>query len=64
MIESSESIKDAPDQFFISTKRDKIKKLILILMESPFYMTLSPGERYLLLKKLLELYPFLFENQN
>jgi hypothetical protein len=63
-MELREYIKDNLDKVSISTKRDKIKKLILILMESPFYMTLPLRERYLLLKKLLERYPFLFENQN
>ncbi len=52
------------DRLSISTKREQVKKLLLILMESPFYMTLSVKERYQLLKKLLENYPSFFEGLN
>lgn len=57
-------LKDDIAQLSISTKREQVKKLILILMESPFYMTLSVKERYQLLKNLLENYPSFFEDLN
>ncbi len=63
-MELRESVKNNLDQVFISDKKDKIKKLIFILMESPFYMTLSVKERYQLLKKLVQSYPSFFENPN
>jgi hypothetical protein len=41
------------------TYRNKIKELIAILMESPFYLEVSLGERHLLIKKIMEEYHFL-----
>ena len=41
------------------TYRNKINKLIAILMESPFYWEVSLGERHLLIKKIMEEYHFL-----
>jgi len=40
----------------------KTKKLISILMESPFYMTLTTQERHSLLSRLMENYPFLVQD--
>lgn len=64
IMELRRCFKDDVDQLSISTKREQVKKLILILMESPFYMTLSVKERYHLLKKLLENYPSFFKDLN
>ncbi len=64
MMELRESVNNNLDHVLISKERDKIKKLIFILMESPFYMTLSIKERYQLLKKLVQSYPSFFENPN
>lgn len=38
---------------------NKIKELLAILMESPFYLTIPLKERYLLIKKIIEEYHFL-----
>jgi hypothetical protein len=37
----------------------KIRELIAILMESPFYLEVPLGERRLLIKKIIEEYHFL-----
>lgn len=42
----------------------KIKELISILMDSPLYLILSLRERYTLLARLCETYPFLIETEN
>jgi hypothetical protein len=39
----------------------KIKELVAILMESPFYWDVPLGERRLLIKKIIEEYHFLTE---
>lgn len=39
----------------------KKRELIAILMESPFYLEVPLGERYLLIKKIIEEYHFLME---
>ena len=39
----------------------KIRELIAILMESPFYLEVPLGERRLLIKKIMEEYHFLTE---
>ena len=39
--------------------RNKIKELITILMESPFYVEVPLEERHLLIKKIIEEYRFL-----
>ena len=44
--------------------RYEIKNLISILMESPFYLTLSVTERYVLLKRLLKDYPGLSDHRD
>lgn len=41
------------------TDRNRMKELITILMESPFYLKVSLEERRLLIKKILEEYHFL-----
>ena len=38
---------------------NKIKELLTILMESPFYLTVPLKERHLLIKKIIEEYHFL-----
>ena len=43
----------------IQTK--KIRELVAILMESPFYLEVPLGERHLLIKKIIEEYHFLTE---
>ena len=45
-------------------RKYKIKMLVSILLESPFYFTIPARERYLLLKRLLEDYPNLFEKKD
>lgn len=45
-------------------RRHKIKMVVSILLESPFYLTIPTRERYLLLEKLLEDYPNLFEKKD
>jgi len=42
----------------------KIRDLISILMDSPLYLTLPLRERYTLLARLGETYPFLIETEN
>jgi len=41
------------------TYRNKIKELITILMESPFYLEVTLGERHILIKRIMEEYHFL-----
>jgi hypothetical protein len=41
------------------TYRNRIKEVITILMESPFYWEVSLGERHLLIKRIIEEYHFL-----
>jgi hypothetical protein len=41
------------------TYRNKIKELLTILMESPFYLTAPLKERHLLIKKIIDEYHFL-----
>jgi hypothetical protein len=41
------------------TYRNRIKEVITILMESPFYWDVSLGERHLLIKRIIEEYHFL-----
>jgi len=41
------------------TYRNRIKEVITILMESPFYWEVSLGERHLLIKRIMEEYHFL-----
>ena len=41
------------------TYKNKINKLVAILIESPFYWEVPLGERYLLIKKIMEEYHFL-----
>jgi hypothetical protein len=43
------------------THISKIRELIAILMESPFYLEVPMGERRLLIKKIIEEYHFLAE---
>ena len=43
------------------THISKIRELIAILMESPFYLEVPLGERRLLIKKIIEEYHFLTE---
>jgi len=45
------------------SKKHKIKMLVSILLESPFYLTLSMRERYVLLVNLVEAYPDLFDGE-
>jgi hypothetical protein len=45
-------------------RRHKLKKVISILLESPYYLTLPTRERYLLVERLLEDYPDLFEKKD
>jgi hypothetical protein len=45
-------------------RRHKIMMAVSILLESPFYLTIPTRERYLLLEKLLEDYPNLFEKKD
>jgi hypothetical protein len=40
-------------------RTEKIRELISILMESPFYLEVPLGERRLLINKILEEYHFL-----
>jgi hypothetical protein len=39
----------------------KVRELVAILMESPFYLEVPLGERRLLIKKIIEEYHFLTE---
>jgi len=41
------------------TYRNKVKEVITILMESPFYLNVPLGERHLLIKKIIQEYHFL-----
>ena len=45
------------------TYRNKIRELITIMMESPFYLEVPLGERHLLIKKIIEEYHFLSKQQ-
>ncbi|MEW6001130.1 MAG: hypothetical protein AB1638_00540 [Nitrospirota bacterium] len=42
----------------------KTKKLISILMGSPFYMTLTTEERHSLIARLVQNYPFLIQDKD
>jgi len=44
--------------------RDNMKKLVSILMNSPFYLTLSVRERYHLLQRLLIDYQVLLKDED
>jgi len=41
------------------TYKNKIKEVITILMDSPFYVEVPLEERHLLIKKIIEEYRFL-----
>ena len=41
------------------TYRNKVKEVIIILMESPLYLNVPLKERHLLIKKIIEEYRFL-----
>ena len=44
--------------------RNRIKNLVSILMESPFYLTLPVEERLSLITRLTGSYPSLFEDRD
>ncbi|MEW6570273.1 MAG: hypothetical protein AB1390_03730 [Nitrospirota bacterium] len=54
---------DSVAKVSISESGHKIRMFISVLMDSPFYLTLSVEERYSLLKNLVGRYPSLFENE-
>jgi hypothetical protein len=43
----------------VLTYRNKIRELIAILMESPFYWEVALGERHILIKRIIGEYHFL-----
>ncbi len=44
--------------------RQKTRKIVSVLMESPLYVTLSVEERSALIARLEESYPFLFADDD